>query len=849
MKITQFNVIPNVPDKLKALNDISMNMWFTWNWEAIELYVRLDAALWEKSYQNPIWTLGAIAQEKLERAASDKNYLDMLDKVASKFKSYLEGPHWFSKKHPDEKQLLIAYFSMEFGIGEGIPIYSGGLGVLSGDHLKTSSDLGLPLVGVGLLYQQGYLQQYLQRDGWQLERYPENDWYNMPVRIEKDPLGKPLQVTVELGHESVKVQVWRVPVGRTSLYLLDTNIAENPPYLREITSRLYGGDREMRMRQEIVLGVGGCRALAALGLKPTVFHMNEGHSAFLALERLRTTMAEHNMTFAEARELVWATNVFTTHTPVPAGNEHFEPGLVQKYMEPVAGRLGLRWDEFLALGQEEPGRSPTYCMTVLALKLAAYLNGVAELHGEVSRAMWQKIWPGLPVHEIPIGSITNGIHTRSWISHDHGDLFERYLGPAFEEDPADPAVWAKLKTVPDEELWAVHQLRKAKLVAFARKRLKAQLTSRGADQTQLKAAELVLNAEALTIGFARRFATYKRATLLFRNPERLHKILSDPDRPVQIIFAGKAHPADNAGKELIKHIVQMSQDPKFRDRIVFLENYDINVARYLVQGVDVWLNTPLRPLEASGTSGMKAAANGALNLSILDGWWAEGYGRDTGWAIGGAEEYQDPNERDYVESDAIYNLLEKEIVPLYYGRDKEDLPHGWIGMMKSAMRALGPRFSCHRMVEEYFERFYLNAHHSSVRLSENNGRRARDLAAWRSKVSGAWSKVKVGVDAFKMEHEVRAGEHVPVVIRAQLGDLAPEDVSVELYHGPVDAAGRIERGEVIRLSPDGQKDGAQLFRATVPCATSGRHGFAVRVLPKHPDVVQPFMPLHLTWGE
>ncbi len=849
MKITQFNVIPNVPESLKALNDLSMNMWFTWNWEAIELFVRLDAALWEKSYQNPIWTLGSLPQDKLERAAKDPSYLEMLNRVAARFKNYMEGPTWFSRSFPNEKDLLIAYFSMEFGIGEGLPIYSGGLGVLSGDHLKTASDMGLPLVGVGLLYQQGYLQQYLQRDGWQLERYPENDWYNMPVKVEKDASGKPLKIDVELGQETVKVQVWRVPVGRVSLYLLDTNLPENPPHLRDVTSRLYGGDREMRIRQEIVLGVGGVRALGALGLRPTVFHMNEGHSAFLALERLRLTMAERGMSFAEARELVWATNVFTTHTPVPAGNEHFDHGLVQRYMEPVAQKLGLRWDEFLALGQEEPGRSPTYCMTVLALKLAAYLNGVAELHGEVSRSMWQKIWPGLPMHEIPIQSITNGIHTRSWISHDHGDLFDRYLGERFAENPSDPEGWAKIKSIPDEELWAVHQLRKAKLVAFARKRLKRQLSARGADQTFLKHAESVLLPEALTLGFARRFATYKRATLLFRNPERLHKLLSDPARPVQIIFAGKAHPADNAGKELIKHIVQLSQDPKFRDRIVFLENYDINVARYLVQGVDVWLNTPLRPLEASGTSGMKAAANGALNLSILDGWWAEAYAPDTGWAIGGAEEYQDLEERDNIESEAIYNLLEKEVVPLYYDRDQSDLPRDWIAMMKSAMRQLGARFSSHRMVGEYFDRFYLPANGAGRRLAEDGGRRARDLAAWRSRIGQAWPRVKVEVDSFKPGHEVRAGEGLPVAIRAQLGDLKPDEVSVELYHGPVDAQGRIERGEIVRMTPDGSREGGQLFQATVQVGVSGRHGFAIRVLPRNPDSVQPYMPLFLTWGE
>ena len=602
-----------------------MNLWFSWNWEAVQLFIRMNPDLWEKSYQNPVLMLGSLSQEELEEAARDESFVANVNRVHRNLVDYLKAPGWFREVHGEEKEFQVAYFSCEFGIDEGLPIYSGGLGVLSGDTLKSASDLGLPLVGVGLLYQTGYFRQVLSLDGWQQELYPDNDWYNMPVTIERDGQGKSLRIEVDMAGEKVRARIWRVQIGRVPLYLLDTNVKENAPRGREITGTLYGGDREMRIRQEILLGIGGVRALRALRIAPTVYHMNEGHSAFLALERIRAHMEEHGISYAEAREQVFASNVFTTHTPVPAGNEQFSTELVRQYLHKMAEKVGLPWQEFLALGQQVSSKSPDFGLTVFALRSAAHANGVSRLHAETSRRMWKDLWPDLPESEVPIHSITNGIHTRSWLSHEMGDLFARYLGPRFQEKPADYSVWDRVHTIPSAELWRTHENRRERLVFFVRKRLKAQLIRQGAGPSSVRAAEEVLNPEVLTIGFSRRFATYKRAGLLFRQPDRLIRLLDNPERPVQVVFAGKAHPQDLPAKEIIKSVIHFASDSRIRHRLVFLENYDINVARYLVQGVDVWLNTPRRPQEASGTSGMKAAANGGINVSILDGWWCEGY--------------------------------------------------------------------------------------------------------------------------------------------------------------------------------------------------------------------------------
>ncbi|MBD3265249.1 alpha-glucan family phosphorylase, partial [bacterium] len=686
MKLRSLYVAPVLPDELKALREIAMNLWFSWNWEAVRLFIRIDAELWEETYQNPMAMLGRVSQARLKELARDESFVANVERVKNELKDYLESKKWYQERYSDVSNMLIAYFCTEYGLDEGLSIYSGGLGILAGDHLKAASDLGLPMVGVGLLYRQGYFRQRLNADGWQLEDYPENDWYNMPVSLVKDEKGEPIVITVEMGDKPVYAQVWVAEVGSVKLYLMDTNFDANSPWAREITTQLYGGDRDMRLRQELLLGIGGYRALKTLGLHPSVYHVNEGHSAFLLLERIRYWMEKEHLSFKEAREIVWSSNVFTTHTPVPAGNEQFDYNLLRKYLEQHVNKLGISWDEFIRLGRMHPdNKNESFGMTVWALRNSAFCNGVSRLHGRVSRGMWNGIWPNLPENEVPITHITNGVHVRSWLSHDMGDLFESYLGPRFISKPWQFDVWERVERIPNIELWRNHQRRRERLVFFARKRLRRQLKRRGAHHSEIVAADEVLNPHALTIGFARRFATYKRANLLFRDKERLRKLVSNPERPVQFIIAGKAHPQDIPGKEIIKDIIHNIREESFRASIVFLEDYDINVARYLVQGVDVWLNNPRRPLEASGTSGMKVAMNGGLNCSILDGWWDEAFESAIGWSIGNGEEYKDHDYQDEVECQAIYNCLENEIVPMFYDRDTSGIPRKWIEKMKASI--------------------------------------------------------------------------------------------------------------------------------------------------------------------
>jgi len=850
--IHTFTVIPALPDKLQRLRELAYNILWCWDHETIELFRRLDRDLWEESGHNPVRMLGTIAQDRLERAARDDGFLAQLERVGQSFDRYIKQTTWYQKTYGQSGEPFIAYFSAEFGLTECLPNYSGGLGILSGDHLKSASDLGLPLVGVGLLYQQGYFRQYLNVDGWQQETYPTNDFYNMPLQLERHEDGHPVTIEVAYPQGPVTAQVWRVQVGRVSLFLLDTNLEQNSrPEYRDITDQLYGGDVEMRIRQEIMLGIGGLRALDALGKRPTVCHINEGHAAFLALERIRILMQEQRLSFAEAREVAKAGNVFTTHTPVPAGIDVFSPGLMDKYFGSFYRALGLSRDEFLALGRQNPADAKEpFNMAVLALRLSAHTNGVSQLHGQVARRMWQGVWPQVPEHEVPITAITNGIHPRSWISMDMAGLYDRYLGPRWLEEPTDQSVWMRVERIPGEELWRTHERRRERLVAFARRRLRAQLQQRGAPQFEIAQADEVLDPEALTIGFARRFATYKRAALLLRDPERLSRILNDRERPVQIMFAGKAHPQDNPGKELIRQIIHLARREEFRRRIVFIEDYDMTVGRYLVQGVDVWLGTPRRLREASGTSGMKAAINGGLNMSILDGWWVEAYRFNTGWAIGRGEEYTDFQYQDEVESSAIYNLLEKEVVPLFYERGADGLPRGWIALMKAAMRSICPVFNTNRMVHEYAERFYLPSAERYQRLAENGMARARALAEWKSKVRKHWPEIRVENVEADTPDELQVGGELQVRARVHLGLLGPQDVAVELYQGLLDEKRQIPDGEVIAMScvqSDG--DGSCLFVGAIPCRTSGLHGYALRILPRHEDLSNPYEPGLILWAD
>jgi glycogen phosphorylase len=836
MKVHEVDVHPALPERIAWLGEIARNVWSSWSPDAWDLFARLDPEAWERLGHNPVALLRGLPQEVLDAAAADESFVAMVARVARRLDAYASAPGWLVPAAPEAEGMLVAYFSLEFGLDAGIPLYSGGLGILAGDHLKSASDLGVPLVGVGLLYRNGYFRQALGPDGGQRERYPETDWSDLPLADVTGPDGTPVVVEVPVGGEVVRAAVRRIQVGRVPLLLLDADIDGNAPGSRMITSTLYGGDRDMRIRQEVLLGVGGVRALAAAGMSPTVFHMNEGHSALLALERLRALIADEGVPPAAARELVIASTVFTTHTPVPAGNETFAPDLARAYLEPLAEAAGMGWDDLAALAEHPDEGDAAFGMTPLALRTSGFANGVAALHGDTSRRMWRGLWPALPLAEVPIASITNGIHTASWLSRDMHELLERYIGPGLRERPEDPAVWEKADTIPPGELWRVHELSRERLVLVARERLRAQLARAGSRRVASRAAGDALRPDALTICFARRFATYKRADLLFRDPERLARLLDDERRPVQFVIAGKAHPLDGPGKDLLRTVVQESQRPRLRDRIVFLEDYDMHIARYLVQGADVWLNVPRRPLEASGTSGMKAAVNGALNLSVLDGWWAEGYSPECGWAIGSGEQYDDPEENDAVEAEALYTLLEREVVPAFYARDASGRPREWTTMMTASIRRLGGAFSTGRMVREYAERAYVPAHRAATALAAGSAAGAAALAAWRDRTAAAWPAVGVRSTVVRAEGTtVPVGSDVTVEVRATLGTLTAGDVRVEVVAGVADGEGGIAPRQVVTAVHEGSQGGEDRFVATVPASESGRLAIAARIVPCRPD--------------
>ncbi len=856
--IGSFTVSPTLPERLEGLRELAYNLRWAWDHATVELFRRLDSDLWERTGHNPLLMLGMIDQSQLVAAAADDGLVNHLDGVRRHCLEYLTGESsWYRRKVGAADEKLAAYFSAEFGVTECLSIFAGGLGVLAGDHLKSASDLGLPLVGVGLLYQQGYFRQRLNEAGLQREKYEDNDFYNLPLALEHGADGEPISVAVEFPGRQVAAQVWRAQVGRVPLYLLDTNMPPNSPEDRDITEQLYGGDLEMRIKQEIVLGIGGCRALEALGVRPTVYHMNEGHSAFLALERVGQLMQSHGLSFAEAREAAGAGLVFTTHTPVPAGHDSFPADVMERYFGSYIGRLGLSLDEFLALGREdEKNANEPFTMTVLALRMADHANAVSRLHGLVSRRMWHNLWPGVPEDEVPIGHVTNGVHFRSWISLEMNQLYDRYLGPRWREEPADQTVWERVWDIHAEELWRTHVRRRERLVAFARRRLRAQAERRGALRSELEAADEALNMSALTIGFARRFATYKRAMLLFRDVDRLARILDDEERPVQIIFSGKAHPKDDAGKHMISDIVSLSRREPFRGRLVFLEDYDVAVARYMVQGADVWLNTPRRPLEASGTSGMKAAANGALNMSTLDGWWAEAWEafepqKTGGWAIGRGEVYADPEEQDEVEAEALYAILEQDAVPLFYERGAHNVPREWVERMKASIACLSHRYNIHRMVKEYTERFYLPAAARRGVLMGDDAAGARALATWKAGVREGWPDVRVEVVESGSGADLRVGGGLQVTAEVRLGQLTPDDVTVELYMGRLDPSGDfLDATGMPMQAVRSLGDGRHLFEASgITCCDSGQHGYTVRVVPCYPGMVTPYLPGLISWAE
>jgi glycogen phosphorylase len=826
-----------------------------WSWDhaATDLFRRLDRDEWEQCNRNPVLLLNTLQQSVLDAAANDPSFLAHQQGVEEKLDSYLTGDgSWYARARREKDGLLVAYFSAEFGITECLTIFAGGLGILAGDHLKAASDLGLPLVAVGLLYQQGYFRQHLNAAGWQQEEFEKNDFQSWPMELVPN-----LVVHVDLPSGRALARVWKVSVGRIPLYLLDTDVDENQQEFRAITNQLYGGDVEARMRQEILLGIGGYRMLEALGLRPSAYHMNEGHSAFLALEHVLRLMETQQLSFEEARVLASASLIFTTHTPVPAGHDYFSPELMDRYFGSFPRRLEISREEFLGLGRQDARDAmEDFCMTVLALRLASYSNGVSKLHGHVSRQMWNRIWQGVPEPEVPIGHVTNGVHFRTWVSNEMNLLYDRYLGPEWREEPASKALWQRAEIIPAAELWRTHERRRERLVSYARQRLRAQLESRNASKSAMEAADEALSPDALTIGFGRRFASYKRATLLLSDPERLARLLNDPARPVQIIYAGKAHPKDNMGKELIKTIIDLATREEFRRKLVFLENYDMAIARYMVQGCDVWLNTPLRPQEASGTSGMKAQVNGVLNVSTLDGWWAEawqmrtGAETDIGWAIGNGETYNDSTEQDRVEAQALYELLEREIIPEFYERRADGLPMKWVARMKRSISLLCPEFNTQRMVIQYVNDYYETANVRLQGLRAGGGARAKTLANWLARVRYAWP----GVLATALEpdvKELRRGEQIAISVIAGLNGLSPNDVRVEILAGPIGGNGDITEAETIPMCFTGQDEaGNHTYEATFqPTSHSGLHGYLIRILPNHEGITNPFIPGLIVWGK
>lgn len=864
--IRTFNVSPSLPEKLEPLRKLAYNLHWDWNVETKDLFRRLDRDLWESSRHNPVLMLGTISQARLQEVAEDEGFLAQVERAALQLEDYLRERTWYAKHRDPDKQSqdCYAYFSAEFGLTDCLPIYSGGLGVLAGDHLKSASDRGLPLVGVGLLYQEGYFSQYLNADGWQQERYPINDFYNMPLHLERDANGNELRIAVDYPGRQVYARVWRVQVGTVPLYMLDTNIEPNNPYDHDITDELYGGDLDMRMHQEIMLGIGGVKMLEALGLKPTVYHMNEGHSAFLTLERIRHLMESDGLSFHEAKEVVNASSIFTTHTPVPAGFDMFPADKIMYYLGHYAEKLHLSREEFLALGRENTGdlESP-FSMATLAIKMASFVNGVSKLHGDVSQRLFKNLWPALPVGEVPITAITNGVHARSCVAKFTQELYDRYLGPKWSTTPAHNSLWDRVSSIPDDELWRAQERCRSELVVFVRDRLEKYLRDRGGSLSELSQAQEVLDPSVLTIGFARRFATYKRATLFMRDLDRIKRILFDlhsdrlkggmlspKKRMVQFVIAGKAHPKDIPGKEMIRHIVHFIREQKCEKNIVFIPDYDINVARMMVSGCDVWLNTPRRPREASGTSGMKAAMNGVLNLSILDGWWNEADYVRTGWPIGQGEMYDDPDYQDEVEANALYDLLEKEVVPLFYDRDEEGIPRRWVAKMKQAIRLNCPQFNTARMVSDYATYGYFPASDRYYQTIENHYQPAKELAHWKQHLFDRWYDIKIETVDISAPADIQVNEDIAVKAQIHLAGLKPEDVEVQVYKGPMDADGNIVDGVPMTMEYQGSgANGRSIYTANIAYSSSGLQGLSLRILPQHPYLSSPFQPgLQVIWA-
>ncbi len=833
----RITVNPQLPSRINKLAEIANNLWWSWNTDFLKIFKEIDIDLWETVDKNPVKFLKLVSQEKLEQSVQNPNILREYDKMVEDFEGYMNSKNtWFSKKYPNNKNDLIAYFSAEYGLDETIPIYSGGLGILSGDHLKSASDLGLPFVAVGLLYKNGYFHQKIDGYGNQHSIYKDIDLMNMPINAVKDAKGEDLKILLKLPGKNLYLKVWNIKVGRITLYLLDSDIPENDDEnYRNITLRLYGGDQEMRIKQEIVLGMGGVNLLKTLGLNPSVYHMNEGHSSFLLIEVMKNIIKEKKVSFEIAKDITSSQTVFTTHTPVPAGNDIFPMDLVEKYFKGYWTKLGIDKDTFLHLGTKpNDGLDSGFNMGILALKIAGKKNGVSKLHGAVSRELFGDVWPNIAANESPITYITNGIHTCSWLAPNLKELYNQYLTPYWQDNIQIEETWKKIENIPDQRLWEEHLHRKVRLLELVKKNVAENMKNNGKGYEEINDVISKLNPNALTIGFARRFATYKRATLIFRDLERITQILNNSERPVQIIFAGKAHPADKEGQDLIRYIHEISMKPQFKGKIFILENYNIGIARYLVSGVDVWLNNPRRPMEASGTSGQKASVNGVINFSVLDGWWAEGYNSKNGWTIGTNDEYDTYEIQDNADSASIYNTLENKIIPTYYEKNKDGISEKWMQLMKNSIISTGGKYSTSRMVSEYVEKLYMP-------LIDLNKEYYTDLSnvanyvEWKSKMNLNWDKIKIEQYNNLDNITIDAGNKIEVNCKVTLPDIQVENINVEVYAGRITDNGMIENITILPMELNDRNDETReyTYKAKLELTTGGNYGYTFRVMPKH----------------
>ena len=838
----RITVNPQLPKRIGRITEIANNLWWSWNTEFLRLFKMIDIDLWERCNKNPVKFLKAVDQEKLEEASKDLQFVKDYDKVVDNFDGYMNSKStWFTQKYPENKNDIIAYFSAEYGLDQTLAIYSGGLGILSGDHLKSASDLGIPLVAVGLLYKNGYFNQKINKYGMQYPEYRDIDIYDLPITPVKDEDGNDLTVFIKFPKRRIYLKVWQINVGRVKLYLLDSDTDLNHEEDRGTTAKLYGGDQEMRIRQEVILGMGGVHVLKRLGLNPTVYHMNEGHSSFLTLEVIKDIIKEKEVSFEGARDIATSKTVFTTHTPVPAGNDIFPVSLVEKYFKDFWPKLGLTREQFLKLGMKpceelEPG----FNMGILALKTAGLKNGVSKLHGEVSRELFADVWPHIAPSESPITHVTNGIHTCTWLAPKLKELYNKYLIPYWQDNIHEDFVWEKIRTIPDEKLWKVHTDRKTKLLELVKENVTRRLRREGMNYEEITEITSKLNPEALTIGFARRFATYKRATLIFKDLERITQILNDANRPVQLIFAGKAHPADKEGQDLIKYIHEISMKPQFKGKIFVLENYNIEISRYLVSGVDVWLNNPRRPMEASGTSGQKASVNGVINFSVLDGWWAEGYNQKNGWTIGTHAEYSSYEEQDRADSESMYYTLEHKIIPAYYDKDRNGTSKTWMEYMKNSIVSTGGKYSTSRMLVDYTNQLYMplcnltKKHYTDLdNVAEFN--------SWKKNIYANWKDIQIEqVEENADNITVDAGEQIEVKCAVTLPNINPEDIRVEVYYGKFLEDGTVQDVKIIpmKLEKSDDENRKYYYVAKIDLSSGGNYGYSFRVMPQHEMILE-----------